>query len=98
DMVLDPVADDGVHAPDPGAQTPDGGAQRPDPGAPVDGGAPAGGVTLEERTTLKDALSIMLAAGVDAAVVTDGAGRPVGMLTVAAIAARMREGTDGAGS
>jgi osmoprotectant transport system ATP-binding protein len=36
-------------------------------------------------TTLRDALALMFAAGVDAVAVLDGAGQPIGMLTVSAI-------------
>jgi osmoprotectant transport system ATP-binding protein len=47
---------------------------------------------LNKRTTLKDALSMMLDADVQTGVVVDRAGAVQGLLTVAAVAAKMREG------
>ncbi len=46
---------------------------------------------LDRRATLKDALSLLLGAAVHAGIVVDRDGRPVGLVTVAAIAARLRE-------
>jgi len=48
--------------------------------------------TLNKRTTLKDALSMMLDADVQTGIVVDRNGAVQGLLTVAAIAAKMREG------
>ncbi|MEO7664251.1 MAG: ABC transporter ATP-binding protein, partial [Candidatus Limnocylindrales bacterium] len=47
---------------------------------------------LDRRTTLKDALSMLLDADVQAGIVTDRTGAVRGMITVAEIAALMREG------
>ncbi|HEV7809386.1 MAG TPA: ABC transporter ATP-binding protein [Candidatus Limnocylindrales bacterium] len=47
---------------------------------------------LNKRTTLKDALSMMLDADVQTGIVVDRAGAVQGLMTVAAIAAKMREG------
>jgi osmoprotectant transport system ATP-binding protein len=46
-------------------------------------------------TNLRDALSALLDAGVDALAVVDDAGRPQGLLTLSAIRARMRRETSG---
>jgi len=48
--------------------------------------------TVNKRTTLKDALSMMLDADVQTGIVVDRAGAVQGLLTVAAIATKMREG------
>ena len=45
---------------------------------------------VEPETTLKDALSILLDAGAEAGLVVDRAGRPLGLVRVEAITARMR--------
>jgi osmoprotectant transport system ATP-binding protein len=55
----------------------------------ADGAAPASPL-LDRRTTLKDALSMLLGADVMAGVVVDERGRVVGLLTVEAIAAALR--------
>jgi len=47
---------------------------------------------LDRRTTLKDALSMMLEADVQAGIVVDRAGRAQGILTVEAIATALRNG------
>ncbi|HEV8488887.1 MAG TPA: ABC transporter ATP-binding protein [Candidatus Limnocylindrales bacterium] len=52
---------------------------------------------LDRRTTLKDALSLMLEADVQAGIVVDRRGSVEGIVTVDAIAERLREGTAGAG-
>ncbi len=48
--------------------------------------------SLNKRTTLKDALSMMLDADVQTGIVVDRTGAVQGLMTVAAIAAKMREG------
>ena len=48
--------------------------------------------TVNKRTTLKDALSMMLDADVQTGIVVDRNGAVQGLLTVAAVAAKMREG------
>jgi CBS domain-containing protein len=48
--------------------------------------------TFNKRTTLKDALSMMLDADVQTGIVVDRSGAVQGLLTVTAIAAKMREG------
>src|SRR3954447_26290070 len=48
--------------------------------------------TVNRRTTLKDALSMMLDADVQTGIVVDRTGAVQGLVTVAAIAAKMREG------
>ncbi|HEX5014691.1 MAG TPA: ABC transporter ATP-binding protein [Candidatus Limnocylindrales bacterium] len=48
--------------------------------------------TVNKRTTLKDALSMMLDADVQTGVVVDRSGAVQGLVTVAAIAAKMQEG------
>jgi osmoprotectant transport system ATP-binding protein len=48
--------------------------------------------TVNKRTTLKDALSMMLDADVQTGIVVDRTGAVQGLLTVAAVAAKMREG------
>jgi osmoprotectant transport system ATP-binding protein len=48
--------------------------------------------TVNKRTTLKDALSMMLDADVQTGIVVDRTGAVQGLLTVAAIAQKMREG------
>jgi osmoprotectant transport system ATP-binding protein len=48
---------------------------------------------LDRRTTLKDALSLMLEADVQAGIVVDRRGRVEGIVTVDAIAERLRAGT-----
>jgi len=52
---------------------------------------------LDRRTTLKDALSMMLDADVQTGIVVDRAGRLRGVLTVEAIAAALRPGADRGG-
>ncbi|MDQ2966061.1 MAG: CBS domain-containing protein, partial [Chloroflexota bacterium] len=52
---------------------------------------------LDLRTTLKDALSMMLDADVQAGIVVDGRGRVEGIVTVDLIADWMREGAAAAG-
>ena len=47
---------------------------------------------LEPETTLKDALSMLLGADVQAGIVVDPAGRVTGLVTAESIAARMRDG------
>jgi osmoprotectant transport system ATP-binding protein len=49
---------------------------------------------LDRRTTLKDALSMMLDADVQTGIVVDRTGRLRGVLTVEAIAAALRPGAD----
>ncbi|HEX8941042.1 MAG TPA: ATP-binding cassette domain-containing protein [Candidatus Limnocylindrales bacterium] len=49
---------------------------------------------LDRHTTLKDALSMLLGADVQAGIVVDGRGATQGVLTVEAIAARLRPGSD----
>ena len=49
---------------------------------------------LDRRTTLKDALSMMLDADVQTGIVVDRAGRLRGVLSVEAIAAALRPGAD----
>jgi osmoprotectant transport system ATP-binding protein len=48
--------------------------------------------TVNKRTTLKDALSMMLDADVQTGIVVDRTGAVQGLLTVGAVAAKMREG------
>jgi CBS domain containing-hemolysin-like protein len=48
--------------------------------------------TLNRRTTLKDALSMMLDADVQTGIVVDRTGAVQGLLTVDAVAEKMREG------
>jgi len=48
--------------------------------------------TVNKRTTLKDALSMMLDADVQTGIVVDRSGAVQGLLTVSAIATKMREG------
>jgi osmoprotectant transport system ATP-binding protein len=48
---------------------------------------------LNRRTTLKDALSMLLDADVQAGIVVDRSGALIGLVTVDMIAERMREGT-----
>jgi len=55
---------------------------RPQPGQPL----------LQQRTTLKDALSQMLESDVSTGVIVDESGRPVGLITVDQIAAVLRGG------
>jgi osmoprotectant transport system ATP-binding protein len=50
---------------------------------------------LEPETTLKDALSMLLDAEVQTGVVVDSRGRLLGLVTVDAIAARLRNGASG---
>jgi CBS domain-containing protein len=45
---------------------------------------------LEPRTTLKDALSMLLGADVQAGIVVDGGGRVQGIVTLDAIVAELR--------
>jgi osmoprotectant transport system ATP-binding protein len=52
---------------------------------------------LDRRTTLKDALSMMLDADVQTGIVVDRAGRLRGVLTVEAIAAALRPSADPGG-
>jgi CBS domain-containing protein len=49
---------------------------------------------LDRRTTLKDALSMMLDADVQTGIVVDRTGRFRGLVTVQAIAAALRPGAD----
>jgi CBS domain-containing protein len=48
--------------------------------------------TVNRRTTLKDALSMMLDADVQTGIVVDRTGAALGLLTIEAVADRMREG------
>ncbi|MFL5726620.1 MAG: betaine/proline/choline family ABC transporter ATP-binding protein [Chloroflexota bacterium] len=48
--------------------------------------------TVSRRTTLKDALSMMLDADVQTGIVVDRSGTALGLLTIEAVAGRMREG------
>ena len=48
--------------------------------------------TVSRRTTLKDALSMMLDADVQTGIVVDRTGAALGLLTIEAVADRMREG------
>jgi Mg2+/Co2+ transporter CorB len=48
--------------------------------------------TVSRRTTLKDALSMMLDADVQTGIVVDRTGAALGLLTIEAVAERMREG------
>jgi osmoprotectant transport system ATP-binding protein len=49
---------------------------------PVDGGAPPGAPRTPGSTTLRDALSLMMAEGADPLVVVDDEDRPIGLLSV----------------
>jgi osmoprotectant transport system ATP-binding protein len=60
--------------------------------APADYAPQPGQPLLELRTTLKDALSMMLDADVSTGVVTDDDGRVLGLMTYEKIAAALREG------
>ena len=52
---------------------------------------------LDPRTTLKDALSMLLDADVQAGIVVDGSGAVLGLVTAEMIAERMRTGATPSG-
>jgi osmoprotectant transport system ATP-binding protein len=66
------------------------------PGRPLGvGDARASSPLLDRRTTLKDALSLLLDADVQAGLVVDRAGRLLGVVTVADVADRLRDPVTG---
>ncbi|HEY7131117.1 MAG TPA: CBS domain-containing protein, partial [Candidatus Limnocylindrales bacterium] len=67
-------------------------ADVPDFGTLVESMANPVSPTVNRRTTLKDALSMMLDADVQTGIVVDRTGAVQGLLTVGAIAAKMQEG------
>ena len=62
--------------------------------APAEAGATRGQPAVELRTTLKDALSMMLDADVSTATVVDDTGSIMGLVTYDRIASALRDGTD----
>jgi osmoprotectant transport system ATP-binding protein len=52
---------------------------------PVDGAAPPDAPRAPGSTTLRDALSLMMAEGADPLVVVDGGGTPIGLLSIARV-------------
>ena len=66
--------------------------RRPDRGHPDRGDGQPGLAPVNKRTTLKDALSMMLDADVQTGIVVDRTGAVQGLLTIAVIAEKMREG------
>lgn len=93
DLQLDPLGDRGADA-GPGPAAGAGTASGPGAGTSAGGGTTAAIAPdlplVEPETTLKDALSILLDAGAEAGLVVDRAGRPLGLVRVEAITARMR--------
>ena len=71
------------------------GADLPASGAIKAEAASSSSPILDRKTTLKDALAMLLAADVHAGIVVDGAGAVVGLVTAEMIAARLRPNDQG---